>query len=265
MSDITSRFSVGAIVFVKANQVLHAGDLGRMFGSKASSMWIPGRVNHCDSKVSKNGRAMRYVTCSFFIGGLQEKIKEVGIQATKIRPPAGCYYPDNIISIDVATLLETTAPSATRTQLSQELDEALSAMPLPDVPTDIPTTAPPDPRRVSIQPSADAEPLDLTCHGINWAYDQDADNIDCNGPTPYRAWGFRDSFGNTYAENSDPTGIDDHFDYFQLMMPPSAIRNVLNLTNEQLSYFNRRLLNWEELICFFGVLILGTRYKFQDR
>ena len=49
------------------------------------------------------------------------------------------------------------------------------------------------------------------------------------------------------------------------MMPPAAIRNILNLSNEQLCLFSKRLLDWDELICFFGVLILGTRYEFQDR
>jgi len=229
MSDITTRFRVGAIVFVKANVVLHAGDLGRMYGSKAATIWIPGRVNHCNKRESKNGRAMRYVTCTFFIGGLQEKIKEVGIQATKIRPPDGCIYPDNIIPLDVQALLDTSAPVPTATQLSQELDEALSALPIP-LPGDIPT-APPNPRRVS-EPLDEISPI-ITQHGVDWAYDLDADNIDCNGPTPFRTWGFRDTLGNNYSADSDPTCIDDHFDYFQLMMPPAAIRNILNLTNKQ--------------------------------
>ena len=198
---------------------------------------------------------MRYVTCCFFIGGLQTKIKEVGIQATKIRPPEGCSYPENIIPLDVQAHLESTAPTITPAQLSQELDEALSTLPLP--------TAPPNPRRVSEQPTPDG--TELTLHGVTWDYDRDADNIDCNVPSPYRAWGVRDSFGNTYAEDSDMTCIDDHFDYFQLMMPPGATRNILNLTNDQLGCFIRRLLDWEELMCFFGVLILGTRYEFQDR
>ena len=260
MSDITSRFRVGAIVFVKANLVLHAGDLGRMFGSKAATMWIPGRVNQCNKRDSKNGRAMRYVTCSFFIGGHQEKIKEVGIQATKIRPPDGCVYPDNIIPIDVQALLDTTAPCPTPTQLSQELDEALSSLPLPD--EGIPNV-PPNCRRVS-DPPPTLQP-NIIQHGVTWAYNEDSDNIDCNGPTPFRAWSFRDTFGNSYSDGSDPTCLDDHFDYFQLMMPPGAMQNILNLTNEQLSMFNRKPLDWEELICFFGVLILGTRYEFQDR
>ena len=229
MSDITSRFRIGAIVFVKANLILHAGDLGRQYGSKGSTMWIPGRVNHCDSKESKNGRTMRYVTCSFFLGGHQTKIKEVGIQATKIWPPEGCPYPENIIPLDVHAHLESNAPTITPTQLSQELHEALSTFPLP--------TAPPNPRRVSEQPNSAR--ANLTLHGVSWEYNNDADNINCNGPSPYRAWGFRDSFGNTYAEESDTTCIDDHLDYFQLMMPPAAIRNILNLTNEQLNWIGK--------------------------
>lgn len=260
MSDVRSRFRVGAIVFVKANLVLHAGDLGRLFGSKACAMWLPGRVNHCKTKTSKSGRAMRYVTCCFFLGGHQEKIKEVGIQATKIRPPVGSFYPENIAPLNVEALLAADDPmgAPTPTQLSQELDEALSSLPMP-LPNDPGQNT--NPRRVSEPPAPSA----LECHGVTWAYDKDADNLDCNGPTPYRAWGFRDAFGNTYAEDSDTTGIDDHFDYFQLMMPPGAIRNILNLTNEQLSCFNRRLLDWEELIAFLGVVILGTRFDFQDR
>eukprot|EP00977_Amphora_coffeiformis_P021506 scaffold9408_cov99-Amphora_coffeaeformis.AAC.2 len=54
-SDLATRFRVGSILFVKASQVLHAGDLGRYYGSRAAKMWLPGRVNACDIKESKGG------------------------------------------------------------------------------------------------------------------------------------------------------------------------------------------------------------------
>ena len=107
-----SRFRVGAIVFVKASQVLSAGDLGRLFGSKAPKMYLPGLVTHCEIRESSGGRHLRYMTCRFFLGGVQEKIKEVGIQCTKIRPPDGCFYPERILAYDIDTHLSQTTLEA---------------------------------------------------------------------------------------------------------------------------------------------------------
>eukprot|EP00977_Amphora_coffeiformis_P021178 scaffold8943_cov213-Amphora_coffeaeformis.AAC.4 len=178
----------------------------------------------------------------------------------KTRPPAGTYLPKNILALDVTSILNGDTQNATATQLSQELDDALSTLPI-DVP----------PPRVSFasvgdEPSveSDDETVDptLNCHGIQWAKDDDAVIIDCNGQYMYRQWQCRDVMGNHCTTKSDPTQMSSRLEYFMMMFPNSAMQNIITLTNDGICKKKKQLVDYDELICFFGIIVLGTRFEF---
>ena len=157
-----SYFCVGKIVFVKASQVLSAGDLGLLNSSRAPKIYITGLITHCEIRESSGGRLLRYLTCHFFLGGVQEKLKEVDIQCTKICPPDSCFHLEFILAYDIDTHLSETTLEDSATQLSQELEEAMSDFPI---------------HRWS-DLSAGVKTAD--CQGVEWSTDQQLTLLDCN-------------------------------------------------------------------------------------
>ena len=210
-------------------------------------MYLPGLVTHCEIRESSGGRRLRYLTCRFFLGGVQEKVKEVGIQCTKIRPPDGCFHPERILAYDIDTHLSQTTLEASATQLSQELEEAMSDLPI---------------HRVS-DSSAGVEMVD--CHGVEWSTDQQATLLDCNGAVPFRNWSCTDPIGNVYGPSCDPNGFNSRMDYLRMVFPAKAFRNWMELTNERLIAKGRPPMDEDTGWCFLGLIIMATRFEFSSR
>ena len=72
-----SCFRAGAIVFLKALQVLSAGNLGQLYGSRASKMHLPGLDTSCKIRKSFSGRHLRYLTCQFFFVEYRKKLNRL--------------------------------------------------------------------------------------------------------------------------------------------------------------------------------------------
>lgn len=365
LSDMRDRFSVGALIFAKATLVLKTCELGRHYGSRSDKMWIPGKVMLCSVKKSEKGRNIKYVTCVFHIGGDNVKIFEIGIQATKIQPPAGTFIPERITGLNMPVILALLPPlpSIAQREGGEALARTLNDEPSPpsrllfgatndagrmevgadddddsvtidpranirpNLPARVstsPLTGPPlgtinvgAPRRSAststqlsnngnatlplpvfetvmhhspsrphlpnmtvvqplsqperVQPSSSGgrsvptkqNPVDY--HGVEWYKDNSASASFCNGPVPFRTWAFRDIFHNKYTRNSDMQRMDDRLDYFRMMFPPQALKHIVNCTNDELCLVSMAETDAEEILCFFGLIILGTRYEFTDR
>lgn len=219
-SKVGERFRVGAIVFAKCSHVLKNGDLGRYFGARAGKMWVPGRVDVCTIKQSKNGRAIRYVTCCFFLGGFNEKQKEIGISLTKDRPPEGCFVPEGIVGINLQDVRFPTVASATAVDVpdtsAKDPCDGITALPSVRLFTGSTFMSAEQPAVVAATSSdtTDAptvnvnemleQGLPLECHGIKWLKDYEALTHDCNRTPCYHVWHARDALGNEYSSFSDP-------------------------------------------------------------
>eukprot|EP00977_Amphora_coffeiformis_P024489 scaffold16003_cov149-Amphora_coffeaeformis.AAC.5 len=71
--------------------------------------------------------------------------------------------------------------------------------------------------------------------------------------------------GNQYTANSDPTQMCSRLDHFLMMMPGAAIQNIVSLTNIRLNEKKKTPIDYDELLSFFGVIILGTRFESSGR
>jgi hypothetical protein len=128
-------------------------------------------------------------------------------------------------------------------------DDALAAISLP-------TTGTGGTRRVS---------LDCMAHETDWVEDDGAMNMEVNGVVPSRRWYIRDAFGNTYCHGSDPSARESRLDYFLLMFPNNALVHIVEETSVCLLVDGCQPTTIEELIAFFGAIILATRFEFGSR
>lgn len=105
--------------------------------------------------------------------------------------------------------------------------------------------------------------IPLDCHGVSWRKDDAAVLMSCNSTPPFRMFRARNAMGNEYTSNS--CSYDSPIDYFRMMMPNKAITHILGLTQENLRKCGEPSIDHSELMCFFGVLILGTRFEWTNR
>ena len=95
----------------------------------------------------------------------RRRSKKVRIQCTKSQPLDGCFYLEHILTFNIDIFQTTLEASAT--QLSQELEEAMSDLPIYRV-SDLSTGV-----------------ENVACHGMELSTDQQATLFDCNGAIPF--------------------------------------------------------------------------------
>jgi Transposase IS4 len=100
----------------------------------------------------------------------------------------------------------------------------------------------------------------------DWFSINDADDVDTNGPLAPLKWRFIGADGEFMEELDDVSDTKrTPLDYFLASMPPATIKRVLKETNEKLLEREADELAIAELLRFFGVCILITRFKFGRR
>ena len=81
----------------------------------------------------------------------------------------------------------------------------------------------------------------------------------------YRAWGMRDAIGNIHGPGTDRGRHMSRLEYFLMSFPPIQLTNMIQLTNRALIADSKKPMTRGELLKFFGVMILCTRYEFTSR
>ena len=89
---------------------------------------------------------------------------------------------------------------------------------------------------------------------------------DINGSIPHRLWYVTTSLGDRITQN-DTNKITSmsRLDIFLLMFPPQQLQHIINLTNKNLRKQGLRATTKGEIIKYFGIIILGTRFEFKAR
>jgi hypothetical protein len=157
-----------------------------------------------------------------------------------------------------------------------------SLISIPTNPTNSAETSPTQPTTQEATGTARGEPaVDLTpsiprtvayCHGCHWIEDDQKTLDDVNGPVPNRRWAVRTSFaGETISAGGDFQGSLSHLEYFLLMFPPSQLNLMHRLMIEEIQKIAvannviHQDMTKGELLKFFGILILSTRFEFSAR
>ena len=112
----------------------------------------------------------------------------------------------------------------------------------------------------------------VTVHDTSWYQDDVATQHDMNGPVLRRDWRVRDAAGNVLVPHCDGRGGRGNqelqmsrLEYFLMMFPQNHLQEMARLTNKGLAATNKEKTTVGELLKFFGVLILASKFEFQSR
>ena len=84
-------------------------------------------------------------------------------------------------------------------------------------------------------------------------------------PNYYRSWGMRDTIGFIHRPGNDRGRQISRLEYFMMSFPPAQLDTMLRLTNLALIAGSKKVTTKRELLKYFGVMILCTRYEFTSR
>jgi Transposase IS4 len=102
-------------------------------------------------------------------------------------------------------------------------------------------------------------------HGMEWFFD-DANTVhDIGGRVPSRRWHIKTPIGDHLSFGSNITKRMSRLDVFLLMFPPNQLDVMCRETNIILDFYHKPKTTKCELLKFFGIIILATRYEFQSR
>jgi Transposase IS4 len=98
---------------------------------------------------------------------------------------------------------------------------------------------------------------------ISWFADVDYAMLDANGPVDPLGWQFQGQDGRWMSEDDDQDLKHSSLDYFLAAFPPTALKRILTLTNKSLRKNGGKEIELGELLRFFGVILLITKFDFR--
>jgi Transposase IS4 len=86
--------------------------------------------------------------------------------------------------------------------------------------------------------------------------------MDANGPVDLVGWQFQGRDSKWMCEDDDVELKRSPLDYFLAAFPPNALKRILTLTNKSLCKNEGKEIKLGELLWFFGVVLLITKFDF---
>jgi len=273
------RKVVGGRVHSKVHFVVHESEAKRRYGSLWNTTLIAGTVVHLDERESaKGGQKQTLVVADWTLTGGTVVQKPVNIRSVKAGAPPAAAAPNPppnpvaaaAAAVDAAAaadgipdLLDNNGNVTTAVDAAAAAVEAAAAAnSTPPNQMSTTTGAPPAPTRDQFDPHA---PI-ASPHGTDWYKDDFATRTPINGPVPYKEWKMRTPTGEVIAPGSD-TGPMQHslLQYFIWSFPPMALMLIVQQTSLILRGKGLKETTAGEILKFFGMLILITRYEFGER
>jgi Transposase IS4 len=92
-------------------------------------------------------------------------------------------------------------------------------------------------------------------------------DVDVNGPVPMRPWKFVSQYtGEVYTPGCDDAAIElTPYDFFMAVFPRKQLKEMVTNTSANLKAHGQQEITTGELLKWFGITILITRYEFGDR
>jgi Transposase IS4 len=275
---------VGNTITAKACHVTNLAECARRYGSNKSTKLLDGVVievavvqNHGNNRTTTN------IIADYNLGDCVKRASH-NIRCIQAKETAGAAFDEETIPDDavVENRLVNDAVS-----LGINVDPICAAAPAPKVPLEIPLIEPTvlvdntivDSTSTTelhdsgilyddasmMQPNRDAGNYITAPHGERWYKDDSATQQDVNGMFPYRAWGVKTPIGDHLGAGSNVCERLSRLDIFLLMFPPTQLETMLLSTNTLLHEHNKKTTTKGELLIFFGIILLATKYEFKSR
>ena len=103
-----------------------------------------------------------------------------------------------------------------------------------------------------------------TVHNTDWYKTDGTSHL--NGAHIVREWSLKTPSGMVLGpSNKEAASHLSRLEIFLLMFPPNHLTEIMRLTNYQLQLLNQRETSREEVLKFFGIIVLMTRFEFSAR
>ena len=268
------RRIVGSMVEAKACHVTNLAECVRRYGSNSKTKRVQGIITHMEViKNSTTNRTMTFVTTAYDLGGTTICPCRLNIQLVKAGPtptaatvPTGGgallgstdrdYTTTEVSTQPTATLPMLEAPSNTNTSLEQ---------PTVAVARETPPLTTENNDTVIANNDTPLPEAAATDHKQEWFVDDPAMKLPVNGNYHSRNWAVKTRMGYMLGRGGDHQNSYSHLEYFLMLFPPEQLQLIQQLTNNELAMGRKNYTMAGEIVKFFGVMLLVTRFEFGSR
>ena len=99
-------------------------------------------------------------------------------------------------------------------------------------------------------------------HDQEWFVDNPATKLPVNGNYHSRNWAVKTKMGYMLGCGGDYQNSYSRLEYFLMLFPPEQLQLILQLTNNELAMARKNYTMAGEIVKFFGVILLVTRFEF---
>ena len=268
------RRIVGSMVEAKACHVTNLTECSRCYGSNSKTKRVQGIVTHVEViKNSTTNRTTTFVMAAYDLGGTMIRPCWLNIRSVKAVPtPTVATVPTaggallgstdgdstttEVLTQPTATLPTLEAPSNTNTSLEQPtVAVARGTLPL--------TTK--NNNNVIANNNTPLPEAAATVHDQEWFVDDPAMKLPVNGNYHSDNWAVKTRMGYMLGHGGDHQNSYSRLGYFLMLFPPEQLQLIRQLTNNKLAMARKNYTAAGEIVKFFGVMLLVTRFEFGSR
>ena len=262
----------------KAVHVTNSIECHRRYGSAAKTKLVNGVVTAVEAVPSANKkRAVTMITAIYTLGGSCRKVATLNSRSVKAGHVGsdaidvnGFVTEIGIQNSSTATTTNATSSIAVVNNPSQMPLEPIENNTVDEIARDeMPVDALGEELVADVAQNniaAAATETDANVQSVEWVR-ASIDDPPLNGMVPKRMWSVRNSVGEAFTPGVNVRLTQDvsPLEFFLLMFPPKQLTDMVRWTNLQLLRSSLKLTDASELLKFFGVLILTTKFEFTTR
>ena len=268
------RRIVGSMVEAKACHVTNLAECARRYGSNSKTKRVQGVVTHVE--VVKNpttNRTTTFVTAAYDLGGTTIHPSRLNIRSVKaVSPPTAATVPTATGTLlgstdgDSTTTEVTTPPAPPEPTLEAATNANTSSEELTDdVVGETPPLTDENNNNLIANNNTALPEADATAHDQEWFVDDAAARLPVNGNYHFRNWAVKTRMGYMLGRGGDHQNSYSRIEYFLMLFPPEQLQLILQLTNHELGMARKTYTSAGEIVKFFGVMLLATRFEFGSR
>ena len=284
------RKVLGALVTTKATHVTNATECARRYGSNAKTKILVGTVTEVIvDRSNPTNRAQTYIVADWELGTGRTKsskvhIRFISLKADEVAETGPLITMDHVYQA-IASLEDNNDDNDNNNDAApidndEPMGDGTEAAPEP--PVEVPAEPPVEQPAPAVAETVIANHLmeeaaieaarqvvrDLPIvevHGRQWFTYPGDYGANFNGAIPYREWGLRLPTGEVWREGCNDDETITRLDVFLQMFPSRQLISCWQLTNIQLQKKNYKETTKQEVLKFFGVILLASRYEWNKR
>jgi hypothetical protein len=268
---LDTRRTIGSKVHAKAIHVTNLAECSRRYGAGKKTKLLLGTVLEAKERQKEgNSRMSWFITADYDLGGGDLKRAELNIRSVKsgeipsdvpLAPPVEPTLPIPPSAPPIRSPIAMAPPIEPAQVNGTSIDDTIRNVvgQIRELEELLPPPPPPPPR-----PPPANQPTTFA-HDTSWFEDQEACQMPIGGNVAFREWSIRNVIGHSHGPGSDSRKSFSRLEYFLLMFPPDQLAAIVTLTSENLLLKSKAPTTPGEVLKFFGVLILVTRFEFSSR